>query len=88
MLSVLDIFRVGIGPSSSHTVGPMRITERFVERLKQKELLDQTSRVQVDLRGSLAFTGEGHGSPRAALLGLAGLKPETFNPEKADQRFW
>lgn len=85
MLSVLDIFRVGIGPSSSHTVGPMRITERFVQRLKRQDLLQKTARVQVDLRGSLAFTGQGHGSPRAALLGLAGLKPETFDPKVADE---
>jgi len=84
MLSVLDIFRVGIGPSSSHTVGPMRITERFVRRLKRQKLLEKTARVQVDLRGSLAFTGVGHGSPRAALLGLAGFKPETFDPKKAE----
>jgi len=83
MLSVLDIFRVGIGPSSSHTVGPMRITERFVHRLKRLELLEETARIQVSLRGSLAFTGVGHGSLRAALLGLAGLKPENFDPEKA-----
>lgn len=83
MLSVLDIFRVGIGPSSSHTVGPMRITERFIHRLKRLELLEETARIQVSLRGSLAFTGVGHGSLRAALLGLAGLKPENFDPEKA-----
>ncbi len=85
MLSVLDIFRVGIGPSSSHTVGPMRITERFVKRLIRHDLLETTARVRVDLRGSLAFTGIGHGSPRAALLGLAGLKPESFKADKAEQ---
>lgn len=85
MLSVLDIFRVGIGPSSSHTVGPMRITERFILRLKRMEFLEETSRIHVALRGSLAFTGEGHGSPRAALLGLAGLKPETFDAVQADK---
>jgi L-serine dehydratase len=84
MLSVLDIFRVGIGPSSSHTVGPMRITERFIRRLKRLELLEETARIEVSLRGSLAFTGVGHGSLRAALLGLAGLKPESFDPKKAD----
>jgi len=85
MLSVLDIFRVGIGPSSSHTVGPMRITERFVRRLERLNLIEKTEKIQVALRGSLAFTGVGHGSPRAALLGLAGLQPEKFNPENADK---
>lgn len=84
MLSVLDIFRVGIGPSSSHTVGPMRIGERFIRRLERMHLLESTARIRVDLRGSLAFTGEGHGSPRATLLGLAGLKPESFNADKAE----
>lgn len=84
MLSILDIFRVGIGPSSSHTVGPMRITERFVKRLERLGVLDATCRIQVDLRGSLAFTGEGHGSLRAALLGLAGLQPESFDPQMAE----
>ncbi|RKQ69188.1 L-serine dehydratase [Litorimonas taeanensis] len=83
MLSVLDIFRVGIGPSSSHTVGPMRITERFIRRLQRMKLFEKTERIEVALRGSLAFTGEGHGSPRAALLGLAGLKPESFKADIA-----
>jgi L-serine dehydratase len=85
MLSVLDIFRVGIGPSSSHTVGPMRITERFVKRLRRLEHFEATARIEVVLRGSLAFTGEGHGSLRAALLGLAGLRPESFDADVADK---
>ena len=85
MLSVLNIFRVGIGPSSSHTVGPMRIAERFVKRLHRLEGFEDTARIRVDMRGSLAFTGEGHGSLRAALLGLAGLKPESFEARQADQ---
>jgi len=85
MLSVLNIFRVGIGPSSSHTVGPMRIAERFVKRLHRLEVFQDTARIRVDMRGSLAFTGEGHGSLRAALLGLAGLKPESFEARQADQ---
>ena len=83
MLSVLDIFRIGIGPSSSHTVGPMRIGTRFVRRLKKLSLLDKVSRVEVILRGSLAFTGEGHASPRASLYGLMGYRPASFDPDKA-----
>jgi len=84
MLSVLDIFRIGIGPSSSHTVGPMRIGRRFAVRLKKNKLLKTTSRVEVRLRGSLAFTGEGHASPRASLYGLLGYRPDSFNPDAAE----
>jgi L-serine dehydratase len=84
MLSVLDIFRVGIGPSSSHTVGPMRIALRFRRVLEAAELVGQTARVVAHLRGSLAYTGEGHGSPRAVALGLLGHAPESFDPAAAD----
>ncbi|MEP3890072.1 MAG: L-serine ammonia-lyase [Hellea sp.] len=84
MLSVLDIFRIGIGPSSSHTVGPMRIGHRFVMRLQKNDLIDKTARIEVRLRGSLAFTGEGHASPRASLYGLMGYRPETFDPGLAE----
>ena len=84
MLSVLDIFRIGIGPSSSHTVGPMRIAARYVRRLKKQKLLKDVGRIEVVLRGSLAFTGEGHASPRASLYGLMGYQPAKFNPEIAE----
>jgi L-serine dehydratase len=84
MLSVLDIFRVGIGPSSSHTVGPMRIALRFRRMLESAELVPQTARIVAQLRGSLAFTGEGHGSPRAVALGLLGHAPESFDPVVAE----
>ncbi len=84
MLSVLDLFRIGIGPSSSHTVGPVRIAARFLNGLKRRKLLDQVSRVQVELQGSLALTGKGHATPKACILGLMGLKPETMNPDTAD----
>jgi L-serine dehydratase len=84
MLSVLDIFRVGIGPSSSHTVGPIRIALRFRRVLEAAELVTQTARVVAHLRGSLAFTGEGHGSPRAVLLGLLGHAPESFDTGVAE----
>ena len=84
MLSVLDIFRIGIGPSSSHTVGPIRIAKRFIDDLLAQEILSRVSRIVVSLRGSLAFTGVGHGTPKAVILGLLGLEPETLNPSNAD----
>ena len=84
MLSVLDLFRVGIGPSSSHTVGPIRIGRRFVDSLSRYKVLDRTASIEVKLRGSLAFTGEGHGTPRATILGLLGFEPETLNLDDAE----
>ena len=84
MLSVLDIFRVGIGPSSSHTVGPMRIAHRYVKRLERLGLSDHAAAFKILFRGSLAFTGHGHGTPRAALLGLLGFEPETIDMTKAE----
>ena len=84
MLSVLDLFRIGIGPSSSHTVGPIRIAKRFVDSLVREELFDSAARVDVILRGSLAFTGTGHATPKACILGLLGLEPETLDPDAAD----
>lgn len=83
MLSVLDLFRVGIGPSSSHTVGPMRIAIRFTDDLLAKDLVSSVERVVVTLRGSLAFTGKGHATPEAAIYGLSGFHPETFEPQAA-----
>lgn len=85
MLSVLDIFRVGIGPSSSHTVGPMRIARRFLMDLKTSGGLTGVCRVRVDLQGSLAFTGKGHATPKAVILGLFGHEPETLNPHHAER---
>jgi L-serine dehydratase len=84
MLSVLDIFRIGIGPSSSHTVGPMRIAAKFTGALKRAGKLDQVRRLHVELQGSLALTGVGHGTPRASLLGLMGHKPETVDLAAAE----
>ena len=74
--SLFEIFKIGIGPSSSHTVGPMRAAADFVARLVSKELIIQTSRIQVELFGSLALTGRGHGTDRAIILGLCGEEPE------------
>jgi L-serine dehydratase len=83
MLSVLDIFRIGIGPSSSHTVGPMRIAGMFVRTLAKSGKLESVARVQVQLQGSLALTGIGHGTLDATILGLLGLKPERVDPDQA-----
>ena len=83
MLSVLDIFRIGIGPSSSHTVGPMRIAGRFVRALAKRGLVERTARIAVELQGSLALTGMGHGTLDAAILGLAGFAPDSTDPDEA-----
>ena len=80
-LSVFDVFRVGVGPSSSHTVGPMRATAHFVTSLVRQGQLGAVSRVRVDLYGSLAATGRGHGTDKAVLAGLAGAQPETVDPD-------
>ncbi len=85
MISTLDLFRIGIGPSSSHTVGPIRIGARFVTSLYREKYFNQTERIDVKLRGSLAFTGTGHGTPNAVLIGLMGLAPETLDIEKTKQ---
>jgi len=84
MLSVLDIFRIGIGPSSSHTVGPIRIAKRFCESLRRKDRLRKTAHIVVELQGSLALTGKGHATPKAVILGLLGLEPETLDSNTAD----
>lgn len=84
MLSVLDIFRIGIGPSSSHTVGPIRIGKRFVDSLLREGYFGAAARIEVVLQGSLALTGIGHATPKACILGLLGLEPETLDPDTAD----
>lgn len=83
MLSVLDMFRVGVGPSSSHTVGPMRIALRFGQQLARQRW-PAGARVALTLQGSLAFTGHGHGTLRAVALGLLGHAPETFDSAMAE----
>jgi L-serine dehydratase len=79
-LSVLDIFKIGIGPSSSHTMGPMNAARRFALDLAEKGLLERTAQVGVQLYGSLALTGRGHCTDRALLLGLEGHSPEGLDP--------
>jgi L-serine dehydratase len=85
-LSALDMFSVGIGPSSSHTVGPMRAAAMFAARLDDAGLLDDVVRVQAELFGSLGATGHGHGSDKAVILGLEGQRPETVNTDTADDQ--
>ena len=74
--SVFDLFKIGVGPSSSHTMGPMTAACRFVERLRESGMLERTARVSADLYGSLALTGKGHATDRAVLLGLSGERPD------------
>jgi len=83
--SVFDLFKIGVGPSSSHTMGPMTAACSFVERLRADGLLDRTARVGVDLYGSLALTGKGHATDRAILLGLSGERPDRIDPDAADR---
>jgi L-serine dehydratase len=82
-LSVFDLFKVGIGPSSSHTVGPMRAAKTFVDGLRDQGALSRTASVRAELFGSLGATGHGHGSVRAVVLGLAGHAPDTVDPVAA-----
>jgi len=85
MLSVLDLFRIGIGPSSSHTLGPIRIGRRFLEEVRAQGALERVAKVTVELQGSLALTGKGHATPKAVVLGLCGLEPETLDPDEAER---
>ena len=78
-VSVFDLFKIGIGPSSSHTVGPMRAARLFVRHLQHAGLLPATARVRSQLYGSLGLTGKGHGSDKAVLLGLEGHEPDTVD---------
>ena len=84
MTSLFDLYKIGIGPSSSHTMGPMRAAFRFVQGLTESKQLSRIGRVQVELYGSLALTGIGHGTDRAILLGLSGYEAATVDPEAID----
>jgi L-serine dehydratase len=86
MISVFELFKVGIGPSSSHTVGPMRAAHRFATTLATAGLLDRVAHTRAELFGSLGATGHGHGSEKAVLLGLAGEEPETVDTDTAAER--
>ncbi|MFK7827626.1 MAG: L-serine ammonia-lyase [Oligoflexales bacterium] len=79
-VSLFDLFKIGIGPSSSHTVGPMLAAFTFAQELKQAKYISKAKRILVDLYGSLALTGIGHGTDRAIILGLAGYEPDGIDP--------
>ena len=83
-ISVFDIFKIGIGPSSSHTLGPWRAAQQFTASLKEKGLLDNVEQIKILLYGSLAKTGVGHGTDIAILLGLTGADPVTFDVNAID----
>jgi L-serine dehydratase len=85
-VSAFDLFKIGLGPSSSHTVGPMRAAGRFAHELATSAQLEQTARVVIDLYGSLALTGRGHGTDRAILLGLSGEAPDRIDPDQVESK--
>jgi L-serine dehydratase len=84
MASAFDLFKLGVGPSSSHTMGPMTAGARFLQRLTSQGLLAQVTRIEVVLYASLALTGRGHATDRAVILGLAGFTPASIDPDAAD----
>jgi len=87
-LSVFDLFKIGIGPSSSHTMGPMVAARRFLDEVKSgdwpRPAGTEVARISVSLHGSLAFTGTGHATDRAVILGLQGFSPETIDPDEIE----
>ncbi|HWU21611.1 MAG TPA: L-serine ammonia-lyase [Nocardioides sp.] len=85
-LSAFDLYSIGIGPSSSHTVGPMRAAKRFVDALQEAGRLGDVRRIRAELFGSLGLTGHGHGSPKAVVLGLEGEDPATTDTDRAEGR--
>lgn len=83
-VSIFDLFTVGIGPSSSHSVGPMRAMKKFTDELKAENLFPSIQKLEIKLYGSLALTGKGHGTDRAVMLGLLGETPESINPDQIE----
>jgi L-serine dehydratase len=87
-LSVFDIFKIGVGPSSSHTMGPMTAAARFLHDLRSGREREpgagELGAVACSLHGSLAFTGKGHATDRAVILGLSGFEPATLDPDRAE----
>ncbi|MEO1274152.1 MAG: serine dehydratase beta chain, partial [Pseudomonadota bacterium] len=87
-LSIFDVFKLGIGPSSSHTMGPMTAAARFLDALRREEPIPgagPAARLSCRLHGSLAHTGRGHATDRAVMLGLAGFRPEDFDADRAEK---
>src|SRR6056297_1505351 len=85
-VSVFDLFKIGIGPSSSHTVGPMRAACLFARAIERNNLLERVTRLKLELFGSLGHTGRGHGTDKAVLLGLEGQMPDAVDPDHIGQR--
>ena len=83
-ISIFDIFKIDIGPSSSHTFGPMVAANMFIEKLIEKKLLEKVETVNIDLYGSLALTGKGHATFLAIELGLEGFTPKTVSPNEIE----
>ena len=79
-ISVFDLFKIGIGPSSSHTVGPMKAAYDFVEALRSQDLLERVAGIEIHLYGSLSATGKGHATDRACVMGLMGERPDRIDP--------
>jgi hypothetical protein len=86
VVSIFDLFSIGIGPSSSHTVGPMRAAKIFVKDLADLKMIPKVSSLRVDIYGSLAMTGVGHGTPNAIIMGLQGETPEAIDPTTINRR--
>ncbi len=86
-ISIFDLFKIGIGPSSSHTVGPMVAANTFLKGLQELGCLGAVENISVDLYGSLGATGKGHGSGKAVLLGLMGEKPDKVDVAKVPEIF-
>src|SRR5205085_3251342 len=85
-ISVFDMFKIGVGPSSSHTLGPWRAAQRFTRSLEEKNILNDVKNIQVLLYGSLAKTGKGHGTDIAVQLGLSGDDPVTFEVDRIQSK--
>ncbi len=83
-ISVFDMLKIGVGPSSSHTLGPWRAAERWIKDLKEKNRFEKVEKITVDLYGSLSLTGKGHATDLAVLLGLSGADPERIPIENID----
>ena len=83
MISVFELFKIGVGPSSSHTVGPMKAAAAFAAGLVERGAIERVATVEARLFGSLAFTGKGHATDKAVILGLSGLTPDTVDPDAA-----
>ncbi|MBP0614609.1 L-serine ammonia-lyase [Jiella mangrovi] len=86
-ISLFELFKIGIGPSSSHTVGPMWAARRFLDRLDERGTKDRVASVVAELYGSLALTGVGHGTDKAVMLGLQGMRPDQIDPDAAEEAY-